>query len=121
MHVHSDTRGDIYDLISGELVSAVSLVTFTTHAVRGNHIHHETSQWNYVVHGCLTVVTEFEGIQTTKQFEKGDLFLIPPAEAHAMKASEPTELMVFTLGPRGGKDFEKDTFRLTIPLIDHDS
>jgi quercetin dioxygenase-like cupin family protein len=115
--VHEDSRGFIYDLIVGELISAVGLVTFNKGAIRGNHIHFETAQWNYILAGNLNVVTEKEGMRNEQIFETGELFLIPPGEAHAMQANSNTEMLVLTLGPRAGKDFEKDTQRLAIPLI----
>ena len=115
--VHSDSRGDIFDLITDELISAVSHITFTQEAIRGNHIHFKTSQWNYVISGNIQVVIDSNGEREEGIFQTGDLFLIPPGQAHAMKASEDSELMVFTMGPRGGKDFESDTFRLELPLI----
>ena len=115
--VHSDGRGEIFDLITDELISSVSFITFTHNAIRGNHIHSKTSQWNYVVSGEIFVIIDSNGNREEATFHTGDLFLIPPGEAHAMRASESSELMVFTMGPRGGKDFESDTFRLESPLI----
>jgi quercetin dioxygenase-like cupin family protein len=120
VQVHSDDRGAIFDLIENELISAVGLVTFTPGSVRGNHIHYETAQWNYLIKGLLYVVTQLDGVSAEATFETGDLFLVPPGEAHAMKAITDCEMMVFTLGPRAGKDFEKDTFRLKEPLIDRE-
>ena len=37
-------------------------------------------------------------------------------EKHAMQALEDTEMLVFTKGPRGGKEYESDTFRLENPI-----
>jgi len=114
---HHDSRGYIYDLIDGELISSVGIVTFTKNAIRGNHIHNETSQWNYIISGEILVVTEKDGVSSSEVFVTGELFLVPPGEAHAMKAISNSEMLVLTLGPRAGKDFEKDTFRLEVPLI----
>jgi hypothetical protein len=33
---------------------------------------------------------------------------------------ENSEVMVFTKGPRGGKEYESDTFRLGVPLVSSD-
>jgi hypothetical protein len=38
-------------------------------------------------------------------------------ERHALQALEESTLMVFTKGPRGGKEYESDTYRLDVPLI----
>ena len=47
----------------------------------------------------------------------GDFVLTGPNEHHALVALQDSELMVFTKGPRGGKEYETDTYRLKIPLI----
>ena len=39
-------------------------------------------------------------------------------EHHAVHALEDSVFMVFTRGPRGGDDYESDTFRLETPLQD---
>ena len=47
-------------------------------------------------------------------FERGGVIISPPLEAHAMKAlHEDCEFIVFASGPRGGKNYEKDTYRLS--------
>jgi hypothetical protein len=46
-----------------------------------------------------------------------DLILSVPHERHAFEALEDTTFLVLTRGPRGGEDYEKDTFRLDVPLI----
>ena len=48
--------------------------------------------------------------------EKGDLAKTEPLERHAMIALEDAAFMVFTRGPRGGEDYETDTYRLSEPL-----
>ena len=42
---------------------------------------------------------------------------IDTKEFHAIKAISKAEIMVFTKGPRGGKEYENDTFRLEENLI----
>jgi len=49
--------------------------------------------------------------------EKGDLIEVMPNESHAFKALENSSLVVFTKGPRGGKEYESDTFRLDKALL----
>ena len=48
---------------------------------------------------------------------KGDLVVTSSNESHAIKAIQYSEYLVFTQGPRGGKEYENDTFRLAKPLI----
>ena len=38
-------------------------------------------------------------------------------ESHAIKAVKDSEFLVFTQGPRGGKEYENDTYRLKNQLI----
>ena len=49
--------------------------------------------------------------------KKGDLVETAHNEAHAIKALQNSEFLVFTQGPRGGDNYENDTFRLKEPLI----
>ena len=48
---------------------------------------------------------------------KGDLVETSKNERHAIRAIKDSEFLVFTQGPRGGKEYEKDTFRLLKSLI----
>ena len=49
----SDDRGEILDILTGENIDAVTLITFTKGATRANHYHKETIQWNYVIHHLI--------------------------------------------------------------------
>lgn len=115
----SDHRGAIIDLIENEAINSVTMITFTKGAVRANHFHKETTQWNYVVSGRIRLVSELPGEAPVEAIlEKGDLAATYPMEKHALLGLEDAEVLVFTKGPRGGKEYESDTFRLDKPLID---
>ncbi len=115
---NQDDRGSIYDLEFDEGIGAVGHVTFEPGAVRGNHIHDKTTQWNYVVSGGLiAVVVDTEGVRHDVELKPGDLLKVGPGEAHAFRAAEVTHMMVFTMGPRAGKEYESDTYRLDTPLL----
>ena len=43
---------------------------------------------------------------------KGDLIASEPMESHTLVGVTNCEFLVFTKGPRGGKEYENDTFRL---------
>ena len=45
-------------------------------------------------------------------FSTGSFFYSPPKEKHAFLALRKTEILVFTQGPRGGKEYESDTYRI---------
>ena len=49
--------------------------------------------------------------------KEGDLIETSKNEAHATRALKNSEFLVFTQGPRGGKEYENDTFRFKKPLV----
>jgi quercetin dioxygenase-like cupin family protein len=115
---HSDARGVITDLLQDETINAVTVISFADGAVRANHYHKETYQWNYVLSGSIKLVTQLPGQDVVETLmTKGDFTVTVPNESHALMALEPSELLVLTKGPRGGKEYESDTFRLPDPLI----
>lgn len=115
----SDDRGDITDLLEHAQVDAITMITFTEGAVRANHYHKETVQWNYLISGKILLRTKLEGEEVEEAImEAGDFIETVANEQHALKALEPSSLMVFTRGPRGGKEYESDTFRDMTSLID---
>ena len=113
-----DERGRIVDLLEKENINAVTLVSFRKGAVRGNHFHKKTHQWNYLLSGRIRMRAQDPPKQAVSVLMKpGDFVLTGPGERHALLALKDSELMVFTKGPRGGKEYETDTFRLKKPLI----
>lgn len=119
---HEDERGAITDLIGDDTINAVTVITFAEGAVRANHYHEHTIQWNYVMSGEILFVTRSpDGERQERILRKGDFAFSPPLEAHALKALTAAEVLILTKGPRAGFDYEKDTFRLTDdPLIARD-
>jgi quercetin dioxygenase-like cupin family protein len=114
-----DARGKITDLIENETINAVTLITFRKGAARGNHYHEKTTQWNYLLSGKIKLVTQIPDKEVTETImEPGDFTMTVPNERHTLFAIEDAELMVFTKGPRGGKEYENDTFRLDKLLIE---
>ena len=114
----SDERGEIKDIIVGNFNSA-TIVTFNTGSVRGNHFHKKTSQWNYILKGKVKYFSQFknEEIKTTI-LSKGDLIKSSPNEKHAFIGLKSSEVLVITKGPRSGKNFEDDTYRLKKKITD---
>lgn len=112
-----DARGEITDLLERTPIDAVTLVTQRKGAVRGNHYHLETEQHMLILSGRLRMYTQMPGgpaIETV--VAAGDLVTNPPTESHAFLALEDASFVVFTRGPRGGREYETDTFRLETPL-----
>jgi quercetin dioxygenase-like cupin family protein len=113
-----DDRGEIIDMIENADINSVTLVTFKKDAVRGNHHHKLTTQWNYLLSGRILLRTQNPSeLVVDTIMSKGDFIVSVPHERHALQALEDSELLVFTQGPRGGKEYETDTFRDEIPLI----
>jgi quercetin dioxygenase-like cupin family protein len=115
---HTDARGSITDLISDEEINAVTLITFTKGAVRANHYHERTVQWNYVLSGEILLATQIPGREKVERVLKaGDFAVTRENERHALKGLCEAEVLILTKGPRAGTQYENDTFRLAEPLI----
>ena len=113
-----DGRGQIIDILKNEVVEYATIITSRKGAVRGNHFHKDTYQHLYVLDGKLRVVVQMPGEQPQEAIlERGDIVVNVPLERHAFQAIEDTTFLVLTRGPRGGENYETDTFRLDIPLI----
>jgi quercetin dioxygenase-like cupin family protein len=112
-----DDRGKIIDLLENEMINAVTLINFKKNSVRANHYHKKTTQWNYLISGKINFFSQEPGKDVIETImHKGDFIVSLPNDHHALKALEDSVLMVFTKGPRGGKEYESDTFRLEVPL-----
>jgi len=113
-----DKRGVISDLIEKEKINSITYITFFKNKVRANHYHKKNIQWNYFISGKLLFVSKINGKIKKIIGKKNDLIKIETREHHAIKALNYSEILVFTKGPRGGKEYESDTFRLKKNLID---
>ena len=116
--IYKDERGLIIDLLEGKKINAITFVSQKKGRVRGNHLHKKTIQWNYLIKGKIELVTKKRNSKPKKIILfKGDLAETSKNEAHATKALKDSEFLVFTQGPRSGRNYEKDTFRLLKPLV----
>ncbi len=115
---YEDDRGTITDLISNDEVNAVTIITFTKGAIRANHYHEHTVQWNYVISGEVLLVTQMPGKEKVEKILYGGDFVVTREnESHAIKGLIESEVLIITKGPRAGDKYENDTFRLKVPLI----
>jgi quercetin dioxygenase-like cupin family protein len=110
-----DERGVIQDLLGP--IDAVTHIFTRKDAVRGNHIHHATTQWTWVLSGRLLIVTEANGFRLRHEYGPGEMAEELPGIPHAWRALEDTSVLVFTRGPRSGEAYESDTQRLKVPLL----
>jgi len=108
-----DKRGKIIDILAKEPIEYVTLITSKKGALRGNHYHKESIQFNYILKGKMKLFSRKpKGKVVVSSLEPGDLACNPKGEYHALLALKDSEFLVFTRGPRGGKNYEKDTCRL---------
>ena len=110
--MHKDERGIILDLAVGK-DWALTFITFTPGAVRGNHVHKKTTQWDFILSGELTGKIG-KWTRTMKAF---DHIKIRPGRPHAYRAVRNTWMLSFTKGVRVGENYSKDMFKLNDPLI----
>ncbi len=114
---YRDDRGLIIDLLEKKNINAITYITQKRGKVRGNHFHKKTIQWNYLIKGKIKLITKKRNRNLKKTtLSKGDLVVTTKNESHAILALKDSEYLVFTQGPRGGKEYENDTFRLLKPL-----
>ena len=112
---HTDERGTISDIVENVPITHATIITSRARAIRGNHYHRETHQYLYMLQGRMRLTTRSRSGSSAAAsvvLEAGDLAITRPGEEHAMRALEDTPCLVLSHGPRGGSDFESDSFRL---------
>ena len=116
---HKVDRGIISDILQRN-INSITYITIKKGKIRGNHFHKKTIQWNYVLSGKVNLIykTNIKSKYIKKVLlKKSDLAVCKELEPHALQAISDCEIMVFTKGPRQGKEYENDTFRLVDPLV----
>ena len=113
----ADRRGTITDILDGVPVECVTLLTSRKGAVRGNHFHKKTTQYAYVLRGRFRLFTQRDGRPVRSRVVRGgELVITPPLERHAFVALEDSLLLACAHGPRAGRSYEADTYRLAEPI-----
>jgi len=108
-----DKRGFIVDILYNTKINHVALIKSNKKSIRGNHFHKKTIQYTYVLDGKLYYFKKKGRSYQKKILKKGDLIKTMPLEIHAFKfLAKKNTLLIFSSGLRGGKDYEKDTFRV---------
>lgn len=112
-----DARGTIVDILDGIPVECVTMLSSKRGTVRGNHYHMKTTQYAYVLAGKLKLYTQTPGQRIrSRVIRKGDLVITAPKERHAFVAIEDAVLLACAHGPRVGRSYEQDTYRLAEPI-----
>ena len=116
-----DSRGSITDIFYKKNIQHVAIITSKPNIKRGDHYQKKTTQWMYITKGSLEYwykPLKSNAKPKVKLLKVGDLVETPPNEMHALKIGKKgNEFIVFTIGKRGGKDYENDTYRFTPSLI----
>jgi len=115
-----DKRGTIMDIIYKTNVNHVGIIKSRKNTIRGNHYHKKTTQYVFIVQGKMEYWYKklHSKIKAKRILLKpNDLIETPPYEIHAIRMLEDNIFVVMAKGMRGGKDYEKDTFRFPVSLI----
>lgn len=109
-----DRRGFISDIFYNTKINHIALIKTKKNMIRGNHYHKKTVQYVYIINGKMIYASKKKfGKIKKKILTKGDLMKSEKNEIHAFKIlSKYSEMIVFSQGLRGGKDYEKDTYRV---------
>jgi len=108
-----DDRGEITDILQHIEVDSVSLITCKKGSIRANHYHKESIQYSYVLSGEILAYSQMPGCNIeSRVLNSGDILVSPPNESHALHAAKDSVLIIITKGPRGGANYEDDTYRV---------
>ncbi len=121
---YEDKRGKIIDIFVNLPKDHCSIITFNKGAVRGNHYHKKSCQFSFLLSGELDFyfgkVDKKNGKLkklNKRTIKKNTLITHEPYEAHAFRSKKNSVMIAFSCGVRGGKNYEKDTFRLKTKLV----
>lgn len=116
LEIHKDERGIIADVFYNTTINHVAVVISEPHVIRGNHYHKETTQHMLITKGELEYwYKPVDSDEPAKMYltKIGDLISTEPYEIHTLKITDKgNEFVVFSMGKRGGMDYESDTFRV---------
>ena len=115
-----DRRGSISDIFYKKNINHVAIIKSKAGVKRGDHFHKKTTQWMLITKGSLEYWFKAKGSKHKPKkviLKEGDIVETPPYEMHALKIIKSNEFIVFTVGKRGGKDYESDTYRFLPSLI----
>lgn len=113
--IFKDKRGLIADVIYNTNINHIAYITTKKNGIRGNHYHKKTIQYTFVLEGTIKYYFKKKTAKKVSQLilKKGDLIKSKFNEIHAFKTTSSKSIMLaLTAGIRGGKDYEKDTFRV---------
>ena len=120
LELHEDERGRIADIFYDDSIEHVAIIDSKKGVLRGDHFHKETVQHMLITKGVMEYwhkPVNSKELAKCEVLKVGDIVSTPINEIHALRMREDNQFVVFTEGKRGGKDYEKDTFRVTPSII----
>jgi len=113
-----DKRGTITDIFTNSPKDHSTIIFSKKGAIRGNHYHKKSTQYTFIVSGQLTMLSQKIGQKKIYKhiLKSNDMMIHKPLEVHTLIADKNTIFLAFADGVRGGKDYEKDTYRIKISL-----
>ena len=112
----SDERGSISDIFYNTVMQHAAIIeSKQAGVIRGNHYHKQTTQSVFVIKGKLRYWWQPVDRSVPAQsviVQENSLITSPHCEIHTLEMLEPNTFIVFSSGPRGGQDYESDTFRV---------
>ena len=110
-----DSRGYILDIMYSQNFNHATLIYSKKGSTRGNHYHKKTTQITFVLSGEVRYYYKLKNKKTaSEKLIKNSFLITKPLEIHAYKFIKNTKMLILSKGLRGGKDYEKDTFRKKI-------
>jgi dTDP-4-dehydrorhamnose 3,5-epimerase-like enzyme len=114
--VFTDTRGEIYDILSNPAIRHITIFTINKDSVRGKHFHKEEKQWLFVLKGQIKVKTKnlLEKNSKIEEFElkEKDLIFFPTYSYREILGISNSECLFITSKSRKDNLNLKDTFRV---------
>lgn len=113
-----DKRGTIRDIFVGHPFEHCVIIHSTPGSVRGNHYHERSEQCDFMVKGSMKVFSRRPGSNIVEESisKEGEWIEWEKGEAHEFIAIDDVVFLSFVNGPRGGNEYESDTYHLKIPL-----
>lgn len=115
-HDFMDERGIISDLLN-KSIRHVGLITTEKDAIRANHYHKLSTQYNYILSGKFEVlIAPVDQPTNVERFvvNAGELIIIPPNLIHRFKALDRAVMIDMVSESRDGGKYEDDVYRVKI-------
>lgn len=115
----TDDRGTIMDVFVGRPFEHCVVIHSTKGSVRGNHYHAKSEQADFMIQGRMVAFSRKAESDVIEErvLSAGDWTEWDRSEVHEFIAlGDDVIFMSVVNGPRGGDNYENDTFRLPVPL-----